>query len=416
MIGVIGLGFVGLTTALGFSAKGYKVYGFDLDMEKLRLLRSGKIYFYEPYLENILKENINKNFYPVSSIKDFINDVKIIFFCVGTPALSDGGADLKYILKALEDTLKEMKRADFKVLVIKSTIPPSSAKERIKPFIEELGFNAGVDVGIANNPEFLREGYAWEDFIHPDRIVVGYEDEKSILILEELYKPFNAPLFKVSLNTAEFIKYLSNTLLAAMISFSNEMSMVADAIGDIDISNAFKILHNDKRWRGTPANMTSYVYPGCGFGGYCLPKDTEALYFQSKFNGYEPMLIKEVLKVNSKIKEFVVNKITNTLCRDDYIGILGLSFKPNSDDVRETPSKDIIKMFLERGFKKIIAYDRIAQEKFKEAYKLPIEYGGNIKEVADKADNILILTAWDEFKKDKNLLINKNVFDFRYFW
>ena len=170
----------------------------------------------------------------------------------------------------------------FFTIVIKSTVPPSTTKEKIKSILINLGIKVGEEIGLSNNPEFLREGYAWEDFIKPDRVVIGTEDDKSATILEKLYKPFNAPIINVSLNTAEYIKYLSNTLLSTMISYSNEMAILADYIGGIDIKEAFKTLHMDKRWSGNPAGMSSYVFPGAGFGGYCLPKDTFALYAKGK--------------------------------------------------------------------------------------------------------------------------------------
>ena len=415
MITVIGLGFVGLTTALGFVSKGYKVYGFDIDKRKANSIKKGKIPFYEPHLEKILNENIHKNFFIVDSLKQAIDNSQVVFYCVGTPNKKNGNIDLNYVFKAIEATLKEIEKGSYKVLVVKSSIPPSTIKERIKTFIESFGFKVGKDIGLTNNPEFLREGHAWEDFINPDRIVIGQDDRKAGSIVEKLYKSFNAPIFKVSLNTAEFIKYLSNTLLSTLISFSNEMSMIANVIGDIDIPTAFSILHFDRRWSGNPAEMTSYLYPGCGFGGYCLPKDIQAIYSQAVKKGYSSSLLKDIININTKIKEFVAERISDIVDKDEYIGILGLSFKPDSDDVRETPAKDVIKMLLDKGYKKIIAYDPLANRNFRKIYNLPIEYADSILDVAKKVNYIVILTAWEEFKKRKDILIDKKILDFRYF-
>lgn len=416
MITVIGLGFVGLTTGLGFSNKGYKVFGFDIDKKKINCIKNNRIPFFEPYLEEELKKNINKNFIIIDDLKQGVSNSKVIFYCVGTPCNNDGSTDLSYIFSALKSTLKIIQNEkDYKVLVIKSTIPPSTTKEKIKVFIENSGFKVGEDIGLTNNPEFLREGYAWYDFINPDRIVIGTEDKKSGDILEDIYKPFNAPIFKVSFNTAEFIKYLSNTLLSTLISFSNEMSIIAYTIGDINVQESFKILHLDKRWNGNPAHMTSYVYPGCGFGGYCLPKDTKALLVQSSDKGYSPYILKSVLETNKKIKKYLIDKVIRIINKDEYIGILGLSFKPNSDDVRETPAKDIIKMLLDKGYNNIIAYDPIAVENFRKEYNFPIEYSNTLIDVVKKSAYLIILTAWKEFKNNKDLIYKKNVWDFRYF-
>lgn len=416
MITVIGLGFVGLTTALGFSDKGYHVYGYDIDQKKKQQLRKGYIPFYEPYLDEKLKQHLNKSFTIVDDLQEAVNNSEIIFLCVGTPSETDGSAYLGYILDAIKSVTAYIKKPDFKVLVLKSTIPPSTTSEGIKPYIEKLGFKVGVDIGLTNNPEFLREGYAWDDFMNPDRIVIGQEEDRSGQIAEKIYQSFNAPIYRVTLNTAEFIKYLSNTMLATLISFANEQSLIARSIGDIDIKKAFQVLHLDKRWFGTPANMTSYVYPGCGFGGYCLPKDTMALVSQSLKNSFSPELLKSTLKVNETIKEFVVRNIAGKADGKESIGILGLAFKPNSNDIRDTPAKAIIECLIQRGYKNIIAYDPMAIEEFKEAYDLPIEYSSSLQSLLSRVNHVVILTAWDEFIQNEESIKKKNVFDYRYIY
>lgn len=414
LITVIGLGFVGLTVALGFSEKNYKVYGYDVDPLKKETLKNGKIPFYVENLEEQLNEHLNKSFFIIDDLHEAVDNSEIIFICVGTPSNKDGSADLGYIFDAIKSITACITKPDFKVLVIKSTIPPSSTSELIKPFIEKLGFEVGTDIGLTNNPEFLREGYAWEDFMYPDRIVIGHEDEKSGDMVEKIYRCFHAPIYRVTLNTAEFIKYLSNTLLATLISFANEQSIIAKSIGGIDIKKAFQVLHMDKRWFGTPAKMSSYVFPGCGFGGYCLPKDTSALVSQSLKNSYSPEILKSVLKVNEDMKEIVVNEIVEKTEEKENIGILGLAFKPNTNDIRDTPAKAIIECLIDRGYGNITAYDPMAMEEFKQAYDLEIEYCPSLNSLITKADHIVILTAWDEFMWNEELIKTKNVFDYRY--
>lgn len=416
MITVIGLGFVGLTTALGLSDKGYRVYGYDIDQKKKEQLRKGHIPFYEPYLDEKLNQHLNKSFTIVDDLQEAVNNSEIIFICVGTPSKTDGSAYLGYILDAIKGVTAYINKPDFKVLVLKSTIPPSTTSDEIKPFIEKLGFKVGSDIGLTNNPEFLREGYAWEDFMNPDRIVIGQEEDNSGHIVEKIYQSFNAPIYRVTLNTAEYIKYLSNTLLATLISYANEQSLIARSIGDIDIKKSFQVLHLDKRWFGTPANMTSYVYPGCGFGGYCLPKDTMALISQSQKNSYSPEILKSTLTVNETIKEFVVSDVVGKAGRNENIGILGLAFKPNSNDIRDTPAKTIIEGLIQKGWNNIIAYDPMAMEEFKESYGLPIEYSPNLNSLLSRVNHVVILTAWNEFLKCEEAIREKNVFDYRYIY
>lgn len=416
MITVIGLGFVGLTTALGLSEKGYHVYGLDIDQKKKGQLRNGKIPFYEPNLNEKLNKHLNKGFTITDDLQEAVINSEVIFLCVGTPSKTDGSADLGYILEAIKNVAGYIKKPEFKVLVVKSTIPPSTTSERIKPYLENLGFKVGVEIGLTNNPEFLREGYAWDDFMNPDRIVIGQDDDKSGQIVETIYQTFNAPIYRVSLNTAEFIKYLSNTMLATLISFANEQSLIARSIGNIDIKKSFQVLHLDRRWSGAPANMSSYVFPGCGFGGYCLPKDTMALVSQSLKNSYTPELLTSTLKVNEAIKEFVVSDVERKVEKNENIGILGLAFKPNSNDIRDTPAKAIIQGLLQKGYTNIIAYDPMANEEFKEVYGFPIQYSPNLSSLLSMVNQVVILTAWDEFSKNEESIKKKNVFDYRYIY
>ncbi len=415
MISILGLGFVGLTTGLGFAKKGFKTYGFDISGERLNSLKNLIVPFYEPHLDEVLRETMNETFFLDTPFEEAIRSSDAVFICVGTPEKEDGSADLTYLLAAIEQII-EVETDRFQVIVTKSTVPPSTVSNEVIPFVlKKLKSNENRNVGFASNPEFLREGYCWEDFIEPDRVVIGVEDERSKEILDKIYKPFNAPVHYVNYSTSEFIKYLSNTLLSTMISYSNEMSMVADAIGNIDTQKAFRILHEDKRWYGSPAPMKSYVYPGCGYGGYCLPKDTAALVSISEKNGFRPPMLSANININSSIKSHLVDKIDGTIGYDEPLGILGLSFKPASDDVRLTPVKDIIELLFKKGFRNIYAYDPIAGTEFKKHYpELRINYIESLHEIVQKCDTLVLLTAWEEFNKNKELIKSKNLLDFRY--
>ncbi|MDD5795103.1 MAG: nucleotide sugar dehydrogenase [Clostridiales bacterium] len=411
MITVFGLGFVGLTTALGFAHLGYKVYGIDVDENRKEILKSGKIPFYEPYMEDELNKSLNKNFLVTDNIREAIKNSEYIFYCVGTPYGNNGSADLTYLFNAIDSTIEAIEDKKFRVIVVKSTVPPSTTAEKVYPYVKSKG-EVSDYIGVANNPEFLREGHCFKDFMEADRIVLGVNDERSKEMLVSLYKPMNIPIKCVTHSTGEFIKYLSNTLLATLISYSNEMAEVAETIGGIEISEAFKILHMDKRWNN--CNMTSYVYPGCGYGGYCLPKDTSALYSQSVEKGYTPKILQNVIKTNNNISKVIGDRIIKNLDKNSTIGILGLSFKPDSDDVRDTPAAKIIRDINSKGYNNIVVYDPVAKEEFKNKYPdINVSYCMDVKDLYDRSDIIALVTAWDEFKMVKNMG-NKKIIDCRY--
>jgi UDPglucose 6-dehydrogenase len=414
MIGVIGLGFVGLTTALGFSESGISTIGFDINDSKLDLIKSGRIPFYEPDLKEVLSGNLSKNFFIAESIEQLIDSSDTIFLCVGTPKDSQGGADLSQIRSVLDAISKREIEHGKKIILIKSTVPPSTT-DKMQEYIYAKNPKLKNKLLVGMNPEFLREGHAWEDFMNPDRIVVGIngdrEDRKKIM---EIYRGFKKDVIFTNPRTAEFLKYLSNTLLSTLISYSNEMSMVAKKIGEIDVEKAFKLLHLDKRFSGNPANIVSYIYPGCGYGGYCLPKDTEAIAKLSIDLGFRPELLESNLLMNSKIMNFLLSDFINEhKDRSTKIGILGLAFKPNSDDIRETPALQCIKILQNEGYHDIIVYDPMAMTNFAQTYpKLGIAYSENVNELLSKSEVVLILTAWSEFAGLD--YTNKNVYNFRY--
>lgn len=398
MVTVVGLGFVGLTTALGFAEYGHKVYGIECNRERMATIQAGKLPFLEPGLDEALKRHLGNNFIPTTNWDMAIAGSEAVYYCVGTPYGEDGQADLTYLYQALQQTLEAIHDSKFRVLVTKSTIPPSTTEKRVIPFLEEHGVQVPEQLGVANNPEFLREGHCWEDFIHADRIVLGVNDVRSEEILRKIYARESAPVCCVSLNTGEFIKYLSNTSLACLISYANEMSMAADSIGGIDVASAFRILHMDKRWQ--TGSVRSYFYPGCGYGGYCLPKDTNAFYAMAKSSGFDGQILKQVIEVNNGMPDTAARRIIRVVGEDKNtcIGILGLSFNVGSDDVRDTPSAKIIAALNQAGYQNIVVYDPVAMEEFQRNYTVCCRFMSSYSDLLDQADVLAIVTAWPEFR------------------
>lgn len=413
MVTVVGLGFVGLTTALGFAEYGHKVYGLEADPERLTTIQSGKLPFLEPGLDEALSRHLGKNFIPTADWDAAVADSEYVYYCVGTPYGQDGQADLTYLYGAMEQTLNAIHDDKFRVLAIKSTIPPSTTEQRVIPFLVERGIKIPERLGVANNPEFLREGHCWEDFIHTDRIVLGVSDGRSEQMLRDLYANAGAPVFAVSLNTGEFIKYLSNTSLACLISFANEMSNAAEAIGGIDTAAAFRILHMDKRWQ--TGTIRSYFYPGCGYGGYCLPKDTSAFYAVAKGSGFDGQILRHVISTNDVMPEITARRIIKAAGEDRgvCIGILGLSFNPGSGDTRDAPSAKIIRALNNAGYTNIVAYDPAAMDEFQQYYKLGYRCVAAYEDVLEEAMVVVITTAWPMFR-DVREKTAKPVVDCRY--
>jgi UDPglucose 6-dehydrogenase len=415
-IGVFGLGFVGLTTALGFAEKDFTVYGFDTDKKRVATISNGSLPFLEPGLDVALKKHLNTRFIVAESAEQAALKSDVIFFCVGTPCGEHGTADLTHLFSALESITLVLSDGKFRLLVTKSTIPPGTVQNEVIPRIEGDSSVPAGSFAFAHNPEFLREGSCWEDFINPDRIVCGVSNEKAAAVMRKIYEPFNAPIHIVTLNTAEYIKYLSNTLLATLISFSNEMSLIADGIGDIDIGRSFRILHEDKRLRGS--GIASYIYPGCGYGGYCLPKDTLAMSERAKAHGVRPGILENVIVVNDNMPLRFFEKIMKAAVSDrkKNIGILGLSFKPDSDDVRDSPAAKIINLLLKNGFEKIYAYDPAANGFFDKLYKFSnVKYFDSKEAVCRTSDIIVVVTIWKEFKNIRASFPDKQWIDCRYF-
>ena len=413
-VAVIGLGFVGLTTALGFARKGFTVRGFDASTRITKSLRAGRLLFHEPHLPEQLHALAGERFFISGSLAEAVVDADVIFYCVGTPQSRSGAADITFLQRAVSDTLKSLPPKRKPTLVIKSTVPPGTMARNILPWVARAGRTIGRDIGLANNPEFLREGLAWEDFIQPDRVVIGAGDDLSFNAVAKLYRSFHTRICRVTPGTAEFIKSVSNAFLATLVSFANETSMVADAIGGIDVKAAFQTLHLDRRWSGDPAKMTGYLFPGCGFGGYCLPKDIAALLHTARAAGVKASVLRGVICANDAIARHFVEKIVRATKARTRIGILGLSFKPGSDDVRESQAARIIELLLKRGRKNIVAYDPMANASYRRVYHHPIKYVNYLAKAVKRAEAVVVLTAWPEFRAAKKQFAGKPVFDGRY--
>jgi UDPglucose 6-dehydrogenase len=408
-IAVFGLGFVGLTTALGFAEKGFSVRGFDIDAARNAEIAGGSVPFFEPGLGEALARNGGTTFCVSPDAESAVVGADLCFFCVGTPGLPDGGADLTYLFAAIDSVVGII--PENCVLVIKSTIAPGTLTGHVRPRVRAKGANNPIAV----NPEFLREGKCWEDFIAPDRIVCGTDDGAAETALAELYAPFGAPVRFVSPGTAEFIKFLSNSLLATLISYSNEMAFLAESVGGIDAGGAFRVLHEDRRLAG--AGINTYIYPGCGYGGYCLPKDAVALRALARAAGFEPRILDGVIALNDEMAELTARKIERAADgnKNAKLGVLGLSFKPGSDDVRDSPAARIIAALISDGYADVMAYDPVATENFRRAYDFGVAYGASAREVCERCGTVAVVTAWDEFRGIDKAFPDVRFVDCRYF-
>ena len=346
----VGLGFVGLTTALAFSEKIKEINAIETDKKKLYKIKNGEIPFFEPVLPKILKKNKKKiNF--SSNLMLEKNKINIVFLSVGTPQSKNGKINLTYV----ENFCKEIKKKYYKYkiyLFIKSTVIPGTVRNLKKKF-----FKNNKNIILISNPEFLREGYAWYDTKNAEKIVIGCDNKECFKNLKSIFKIFKNKKYYTSSSEAEFIKYSSNIFLSNLISLSNCLMMIGEKIGDINIHKVFKIVKKDNRWSGFPAKMNSYFHPGIGYGGYCLPKDTEAFYFQNKNN-----FIKEIIATNKKVLKYQVNKILKEAKKFESIVFLGVSFKSGTDDIRDSKPIEIIKSVISKTRKNFEIIDPLVSE------------------------------------------------------
>ncbi|HYE10670.1 MAG TPA: UDP-glucose/GDP-mannose dehydrogenase family protein [Patescibacteria group bacterium] len=394
-IAVIGTGYVGLVTGGCLAQLGMNVICMDMDEDKIKKLRNGIVPIYEPGLEEIIRENYtSKRLSFTTSIKEAVEHAKVIFIAVGTPPQEDDSADLKYVYQAARDIASHME--DYKVIVNKSTVPVGTGhcvKKEIENILQKR--SKAFDFDVVSNPEFLREGTAVEDFMKPDRIVIGAESETALNLMKRIYDmqiQLEIPIVVTNLETAEMIKYASNAFLATKISYINEIADMCD-LCNADIIVVSEAMGLDNRIG------PKFLNPGPGYGGSCFPKDTKALMTIGKNLGYIPKLVKSTVEVNDNQPMIMVEKIINAIgsLENKIITILGIAFKPETDDIREAPSINIIKRLLAYGAK-IKAFDPEAMENAKKTHPdLSIEYCSDIYSACENSDCIVLVTEWQDF-------------------
>lgn len=390
-ISIIGAGYVGLVTGLCFSEMGHEVLCIENDPEKIDSLRKGRIPIFEPGIEGLLSEHVRKGRFRVEEDPREILQTEITFLCVGTPSRKNGEMDLRFLESAAVDVGGVLREKEgYHVVVVKSTVIPTTTETTIVPILEKSsGKKAGRDFGVAMNPEFLKEGSALRDFMNPDRVVIGALDERSGNCVRSLYRDFRCPIVEVSLSTAEMIKVASNAFLATKISFINEIGNICKSMG-IDVRKVAEGMGYDKRIG------PQFLRAGCGFGGSCFPKDVSGLIAEAERRGLDPVLLRSVLKVNEvqplKIIELLENRIKIDGKR---IGVLGLSFKPDTDDIREARSRIIVGELLRKGAI-VRAHDPKAIDNFRKEFP-DVEYLRSAKECVEGCDAILIVTEWPEY-------------------
>ena len=395
-IAIVGTGYVGLVSGTCFAEMGVNVTCVDVNKEKIDSLLNGQIPIYEPGLDEMVLRNVKEGrLHFTTELSECINDVDIVFSAVGTPPDEDGSADLKYVLNVAHEFGQMINK--YTLMVTKSTVPVGTAK-KVKAAIQEELDKRGVDVpfDVASNPEFLKEGAAIKDFMSPDRVVVGVESERAKDMMSKLYRPFLLNNFRViftDIPSAEMIKYAANSMLATRISFMNDIANLCELVG-ADASMVRKGIGADTRIG------TKFLYPGCGYGGSCFPKDVKALIKTAQKNGYDMHVLKAVEEVNEYQKTVVFNKLKkyyNGNLQGRQIAIWGLAFKPETDDMREATALVTIDLLLKAGCK-VKVYDPVAMNECKRRIGDAVEYATDMYDAVLNADALLMLTEWKQFR------------------
>lgn len=405
-IAIIGSGYVGLVSGACFAQMGNHVTCVDIDTKKIDNLKKGNIPIYEPGLASMVKDNLKQqSLFFSSDLHTAIQDTQLIFIAVGTPMGEDGSADLQYVLSVAKSIGASLN--DYAVIVDKSTVPVGTA-DKVKATIQEQLNERGVNLefDVVSNPEFLKEGAAIDDFMYPDRVIVGADSEKALNIMHELYKPFmknHDRFISMDVRSAEMTKYAANAMLATKISFINEMSNICELVG-ADVNKVRNGIGSDARIG------YSFIYPGCGYGGSCFPKDVQALAKTSKDYGYTPQLLDAVESVNKKQKHVISNKVIKYFGDDlsqHTFTVWGLAFKPGTDDMREASSITIINELTKRGAK-IKAYDPKARIEAETHYLKgndSVSYFDEKYQALENADALILITEWPEFRSpDFNII------------
>jgi UDPglucose 6-dehydrogenase len=402
-ISIIGMGYVGLCTAVGFASKKSKIIAVEKDIEKLSLIKNGRSPFHEPHLNALLQKSIENEFFRCTSdLDEAVLKTQVTFITVGTPSKPDGSIDLSQILTCAAAVGKALVKTDrYHLVVIKSTVIPETTGKYVRPLLERYSKKrCGSDFGLCMNPEFIREGSAMYDTLHPDRIIIGKFDEKSGEVLEELYRKLYSddipPIIKTSLSTAEIIKYANNTFLATKISYINTIANICEKIPEADIKIVANALGLDNRIN------PKFLRAGLGYGGSCFSKDINALITFSKQNNYNPTFLESIQEVNAQQINHVIELAETKLgpLFNKKIAILGLSFKPETDDLREARSIQLITKLINKGAK-ISVYDPVAMPNAKMIFKNKITYNKSSSDCLKNAECCIIVTEWNEFKKLK---------------
>jgi UDPglucose 6-dehydrogenase len=410
-IAVIGTGYVGLVSGACFAEFGVDVTCVDVDQNKIERLNNGDIPIYEPGLDSIVAKNAQAGrLHFTTDIREAVQRSLVVFLAVGTPPLADGSPDMSYYRQAANDVADAIN--GYKVLVTKSTVPIGTGKW-LREFVSSK-LNVETDFGVASNPEFLREGAAISDFMRPDRVVIGSNDEKAIDIMKDLYRPLyliETPIVITSLEAAELIKYAANAFLATKITFINEVANLCDAIG-CDVHDVARGMGMDNRIG------RKFLHPGPGYGGSCFPKDTKALTTVADQFGVETRIVDAVIEANERQRDAMIPKIRGLVgdLNGKKIGVLGLSFKPETDDMRESPAINIIHSLIEGGAA-VRAYDPVAMDESRH-YITGIEYAKDEYDAISGADVMVILTEWNQFRaldlaRVKDLLASPKIADLR---
>ncbi|ETK12430.1 UDP-glucose 6-dehydrogenase [Tannerella sp. oral taxon BU063 isolate Cell 8/11] len=395
-IAIVGTGYVGLVTGTCFAEMGVEVFCVDIDRQKIENLRNGVVPIYEPGLEEMVIRNYEVGrLHFTTELTEVLDQVEIVFSAVGTPPDEDGSADLKYVLDVARTIGRAMNK--YLLVVTKSTVPVGTACRIRQTIADELDRRGvTIDFDIASNPEFLKEGAAVKDFMHPDRIVVGVESDRARRLMEKLYHPFMLNNFRIiymDIPSAEMTKYAANAMLATRISFMNDMANLCEIIG-ADVNMVRKGIGADTRIG------SSFLYAGCGYGGSCFPKDVKALISTAAEHGYPMRILKAVEDVNEEQKTLLFRKLSAHFGGDlqgRKVAMWGLAFKPETDDMREAPSLVLIDRLLEAGCQ-ITAYDPVAIPEARRRIGDRIAYAKNIYETVEGADVLMVVTEWKEFR------------------
>lgn len=409
-VSIVGAGYVGLVSGACLAEQGHTVVCVDTDPARVNRIRDGKAPFHEPGLDALLAKVAGKSLFSTSDLADAVRQSELTLIAVGTPSRDDGSVDLgaiEIVSRQLGEVLRD--KEAFHTVVVKSTVPPGTTDQLVGAAIEAAsGKKRGQDFGLGMNPEFLTEGTAVADFRVPDRIVIGGADERTLAAQRDLYASFrNVPLLEVGNATAEMIKYMSNALLATMISFANEFADLCTAVGEIDAREVQRGVQLSRYLTAMPgqesrtAQIASFVEAGCGFGGSCLPKDVSGLASLGRSKGARMRLLESVLAVNAERPARMLELIRSGLPDLDgkRIAVLGLSFRPDTNDMRESPAIPIIKQLVGAGAR-VVAFDPQAIGEARHVLgDVALEYAANLRECVNGADAVVLVTRWNEFRE-----------------